>query len=393
MSEFESTSVIEANAPPAHLAGVILKNAYREYVAARDCLYEEQEQPTQEAMFRAQATRESVAKAASFLRARTLEHPSAFTYYVQQAMPAGATPIKEARIPLPNFDKTIPTPAEAIVATWDNLIMARKFAEAGKATLTGMLVSGSTSWGEYFAPRGDHRLAPYRHGIQGGERSDVDLVAVTTDVDAIGATISAYVDEGLVDLSEQLRFEVFSQLYNEGKADVFSLRARHGGGEQSLHFLTEEIMETLSKATAVRSSEQGINVVHDFRPNKPNNPGKNGLGYSVDDLKGLHKGYHMPTPKTVTHNEELAGYISDAPAGTIINTQGEQTYLMGLVDFFIAIKPCVVHDTNEKLATWIRSLQRTIAEVQQGETPTQIPRQKRMAKYMLTQVREELTTP
>lgn len=410
MSEHSPEQPIKETALLEHqmavsLAGHGLQRAYRGYVEQRDDLHQiERIAPAPpQALDNVQNRKEEVARAARFLQEQTPDSDTLMRYLRQATLLGPATldldptiaacdPMKrEHMTPVSLHDASIPSPVEAIVATIENREVAQIFAEASQDLLTGILLSGSSAWGEYYAPRGDRHLRPDRCE---GERSDVDLIAIAKDVDAIGATIDAYIRKGLIDPSEQRRFETFAGLYAKDVADIFSVRAHYDNGEQSIHFLTEDTMEDISAVKTIRANDQGahrVNLVHDFRPNLPANPGKNGLGYTLDDLKGMHNGHYMPTPKAILDGSEAVGYLSDSPVGSVIFKNGESTYLLGLMDFFIAIKPNIILDTHGRIENWVTTLQRNIAGIQQGVTPVQIPRQKRMPKDILHEIQEELT--
>lgn len=403
-AQLAEEGALSAQQMPASLAGRVLTTTYEQYVDERERLhYAEESGPApQQILFNVHDTRERVAQAAQVLQ-ESAASSGELLHYLGQATLLGASSVdlgstpptykilaQEYMTPVSLHDPMIPSPVEAIVTTIENKEVAQTFAEAGRGSLTGMLLSGSTTWGEYFAPRGDRRWRPDRNE---GERSDVDMIAVAKDIDAIGETIDAYIRKGLVDAAERQRFEAFEQLCAQSEVDIFSLRAYHKGGEQSVHFLTEAVMADVSNIETVRSSDQGsyrVNLLHDFRPNQPNNPGKNGKGYTIDDLKGMHQSHYMPTPKIVAEGGKTFGYISDAPVGSVILKSGESTYLLGLMDFFVAIKPDIILDTDGRIEGWVKTLQRNIAEIQQDVIPKQIPRQKRMPKHILRAVQGEL---
>lgn len=405
MSEFGSEQLYPYSPPPVvppALAGVIFRRAYSEYADSRDALHEiEQSRPAPQIALNAiRSAREDVAEAASFLQ-RNTQNTDELLHFVRQATLLDTTATetlvasdafeREYATPVSRYDTSLPSPIEAIVATTENTEIAQKFADTAKDSLTGLLLSGSTAWGAYFAPRGDKHLRPDR---KEGDRSDTDMIAVAKDIEAIGTTIEKYVAEGLVDPEERERFAVFEHLHATQEAEVYSLRATYQDGEQSIHFMTEDTIASVSEAFAHRTREhdgKDIHILLDFRPNLPMNPIRNGKGYSIHDLKGLYNGYYMPSPIEIAQGEKAMGYVTDSPVGSIISENGELTYSMGLMDFFMAITPKIVLDSDGKMKHWVEMLQRTIARVQDGVTPTQIPRAKRMPRNTIHRIQEELT--
>lgn len=285
--------------------------------------------------------------------------------------------------------ETIPSPIESIMVTAENHAIAAKFAMAGESTLTGLVMSGANAWGAYFAPRGKH---PALGESEPGGRSDIDLLAVAPDIDAIGSTIENYITAGLVDETERIRFEKFKELHRQGEVDIYSIRANYKGVEESIHFLTHDIMDAVTSVQSIRTRKEDgykTNYLRDFRPNLPNNPNKNGGGYTIDDLKGLRVAIFRPRPTAVENGQ---GCISESPLGTIYTIQGEQTYSLGLMDYFLAVLPKILVDTpDQRVASWIKELQTTIAHIQGEKEVVNVPRQLRMPKGALRDIQSTLS--
>lgn len=294
--------------------------------------------------------------------------------------------LQETR-PLP-----IPSPVESIMVTAENTAAAQDFADAGKGTLTGLIMSGSPGWGAYYAPHDIHRPSASSETQQPRKRSDSDLLAIAKDTAAIGETLDTYIAKGMVSEKERQRFAKFIELERQGKADIFSIRTHHKGLEQSIHFITHEIMDALVAMQGIRTrGEDGhtINHLKDFRPNSPRNPTRNGGGYTIDDLKGLRTAIFRPN---TTCLEDELGYISDSPVGSVITVNGERTYSMGLLDFYVAAKHRVLLDNPEGyIQSQTAVLRAAIAQIQGKEKPINIPRSAAMPKATLREMQDWLS--
>lgn len=391
------------SAEAIHPAGTLdsvtaLTDAYAKYASARDYYSEENLDPTKDAqkdealqaVSVIRTHREDVARVATDIYSSFGN--IALGSHMEVSVPSSSTLGRELGIPTLPFDTTTPTPYESIFTTYSNLQRAQDFTKAGKDTLTGMLVSGSTAWGAFFATKADGSVVPYKQVGGTPERSDVDMIALAQDIEGIEATISAYVQQGLVESSELRRFVAYKSLHSTGQAKIYSVRTMHKSTEISIHFVTDETMCGISMAYTEHVSDSGISLLPDFRPNLPSNVRSNGPGYSIGDLKGLRSTHHKPKIHTVTSGSKLQGYISESPAGTVIEAGKELTYSMGLLDFFLAVKPIVLHDTDGALATHIEQLRSTIAVIQDGVEPVVLPRQNKMTRHVLGEVKRSLAT-
>lgn len=286
----------------------------------------------------------------------------------------------------------IPSPIESIMVTAENTAAAQDFADAGRGTLTGLIMSGSPGWGAYYAPHNTHRPSASSETQQLRKRSDSDLLAIARDITTIGETLDTYIAKGMVSENERLRFAKFIELERQGKADIFSIRTHHKGLEQSIHFITHEIMDALVAIQGIRTREEDghtINHLKDFRPNSPRNPTRNGGGYTIDDLKGLRMAIFRPN---TTCLEDELGYISDSPVGSVITVNGERTYSMGLLDFYVAAKHRVLLDDSEGyVQSQTTALRTAIAQIQGERKPSNIPRSIAMPRGALREMQDWLS--
>lgn len=285
--------------------------------------------------------------------------------------------------------EALPTPIESIIVTAENYAIATEFAKAGQTTLTGLVMSGANAWGAFYAPRGKH---PTLGESKPGDRSDIDLLAVAADIDTIGATLENYIAAGLIEETERIRFKKFKEMHRQGEVDIYSIRANYKGAEESIHFLTHDVMDAITSVQSIRVRKEDshkTNYLRDFRPNLPNNPSKNGGGYTIDDLKGLRIAVFKPQPTLL---EDGLGCISESPLGTIHTIRKEQTYSLGLMDYFLAVLPKILVDTTDQhVASWVKRLQTIIAHVQEEKEVVNVPRQLRMPKGALRDIQSTLS--
>lgn len=387
--------------PPAELRATTFGKIYEDYATDRAILHEKERQRydpnaadlhivSQAKVVRMH--RETLAEAAMYLY-EACSDAQAFTGHIASAIRGYEDPrdddtvIFDGFVMPPSLYETTPSPIESCVVTAENKYIAQEFAHAGEHVLTGLVISGANAWGAFYATRGVH---PKLEEPNPRNRSDLDLLAIIPEVDDIGKTLAQYVSAGLIKETELERFDEFRRLQRLGLADVFSLRSHYKGLEQSVHFLTHEVAHAITTIHSLHQREhsgQNINYIRDYRPNIPNNPGKNGGGYTIDDLKGLYIGKPFDPRPEVSH----LGYISESPVGSVLTIEGQKTYSLGVLDFFLAIKPDIVYDPEKKAEAWVRTLQETIAHIQGPEKPKNIPRMIRMPKGTLRYIEHSLS--
>lgn len=396
----EITANPHRNLTPPSLHEPNFGEEYAIYAAERDVLHalETAEHGTANQRTRVVDSKEILAGAAAHIHAKHRDM-DAFKQYITQELRRAKGEyaeghytetilFREYTTPL-SLRETTPSPIESIMVTAENHTVAKEFAAVGQPTLTGLIMSGANAWGAYYAPRGKH---PALGESKPGDRSDIDLLAIAPDISSVGSTLENYIAAGLVEKTERVRFEKFKKLHQQGKADVYSIRANYKGTEESIHFLTHDLVDAITSVQSIRARKEDgykTNYLRDFRPNMPNNPHINGGGYTVDDLKGLRVAVFKPQPTPV---EGGLGCISESPLGTIHTIQGEQTYSLGLMDYFLAVLPKILVDTpDQRVASWVKRLQTTIAHVQKENDIVNVPRQLRMPKGALRDIQSTLS--
>ena len=243
----------------------------------------------------------------------------------------------------------------------------------------GVLLTGSNAWGAF------HAVTP---------SSDIDLLIAVSNIDQIDAIIDKLVTDGLTDPYDQKRFALFKTLHEEGKADQFSLIAQYSDVNVSIDFLTLETIETIcglhQMRTRIYEDTEGtvtIRVVREFRANPPKSD-----GYALDDLKGERMiRFHPEFEKIENEQGKILGYLSDTLVDGQTTIPNAQTYLVGVMSFFLSIAPIVLLDENYQLQKLIHTLQSHIAEILQGEIPTHITRQERMSEDTVQRIKKLLT--
>lgn len=300
-------------------------------------------------------------------------------------------------LPLSQLRDDIPSPIESIQATAKNLAIVDTFKASAEEVADGMLLTGANAWGGFYAVQGGIPEALRHEGISQlpyGEISDIDLLATADTVDELGQCVEKLIGDGLVEPTEKDRFTVFTQLHAQGEADIFSLRSHYGHVEQSIHFLTNEIVTQICLMTPPRVHTAGADlqygIIRDFRPNMPGNVKKYG-SYPMGDLKGLQEVSFSPNIRKITSERgRTLGYLSENTVGGPATVVKEVTYYMGVLAFFMAVDPVILLDKTGKLENGSRVLQQRIATILQGAKPRFIPRQERMPEHALDRIQRML---
>lgn len=301
-----------------------------------------------------------------------------------------------ARVSL--LDVKTPSPVEAIVTSKQNLGIASQFAGLAAQHATGMLMSGANAWGAFYEVKGDKPDHPFAENAvwRPDEASDIDLLMTVANTTDLKSVVNDLCDAEVVSPFERRRVAKYNQLYQRGEVDIFSLRAYFQGIEQSIHFLTDDYVDSIVElhpegATAVTDNGHAIHIARDFRPNFPNSIRKTG-GYTLTDLKGLRADNFIPELSEVSdcHGESL-GYISQNTVGSVYEQNGERTYAMGVISFFLGIHPVILADRQTGLEQKISRFQSNIAEVMDGQAPAYVTRQERMPGYTLRRVQKDLS--
>jgi hypothetical protein len=284
-------------------------------------------------------------------------------------------------VPMFGADPETPNPYESVLATANNLRIAKAYSDVASSHSVGTLVSGATAWGAFYDVRGNRP----EKGIM-NKPSDVDMLIEVENTDEIGAIIEDFVTFGMIDCNESTRFAIYRQLAKEGQADMFSLRAlTENGTEISIHFLTSLQLRWVSTMQPFESQPTSnphipVPILRDFRPNQAQNPKKQG-GYILHDLAGTRQEVvrFQPEERAVQHSGKHQGYIGQSPLGVPYETaEGTQTYLQGLIPFFLSTHPYILHDTDGRLDAHVHAMQQSTAHALGGEAPKAIFREERM---------------
>lgn len=299
-------------------------------------------------------------------------------------------PVQAAML-IPEYgkDELCPNLNESILSTLDCLEIAQHYTDAASEHAEGVLLSGSSAWGSFHATKGER--------IDRGESndpSDIDLLIEISDLEAGWQTIQKYVDIGLVAPSELQRFALFSKMYLNNQVDIFSLRSHESGKEVSIHFVDSATLSAITNMDpavgATAQDNQKTPVLRDYRPNMPS-VCKSGKGYVLHDF--MNKSHHKFVPETVTEfNQDMqSDVIAQSPLGIELNNNGQASYAIGVLPFFLAIHPVVIGERNNKMSEHIRTMQQNIGKKLGGHAPTSIIREERMTRYTRARVVDALT--
>jgi hypothetical protein len=300
-------------------------------------------------------------------------------------------------LPLSQLRDDIPSPIEAIYATANNLAIVDKFKTSVEEAADGMLLTGAHAWGGFYAVRGGVPEILRYEGVPQlpyGEISDIDLLVTADTVETLGQCVEKFISDGLVEPNERDRFMIFTQLHAQGEADIFSLRSHYDHVEQSIHFVTKEVITQICSMTPARihtaRADFQYGIIRDFRPNIPGNIKKHG-SYPLGDLKGLQKVSFSPRIREITSEDGIIlGYLSETTVGGPATVAREATYYIGVLAFFMAIDPVILFDKTGELKSSCSALQQGIAAILQGAKPRFIPRQERMSEHALDRIQRML---
>jgi hypothetical protein len=288
----------------------------------------------------------------------------------------------------------LPTPGEAMLTTIENFTVARKYATAMETHVEGIVMSGSNTWGSFFAVRSEYSK---------NKASDIDLVVEVADVDHMNTAVEALIASRLIaeptpytpfTQDERRRLQQFHSLYLEDAADIFSIRTHASGVEASIHFVLSSTMDTITAhSQAIRSvliDNQDVTYLRDFRPNLPYNAREN--GYQIHDFRGFSDIKFKPTPtEVVDPMYRHLGYVSESPLGATIKTARGNSYGLGLIPFFLSISPVVLEEKEGTMQKRIATMQRSIGETMHGARPEALIREDRMPKFAGEAIKKTLT--
>lgn len=160
-----------------------------------------------------------------------------------------------------------PTPIEAAWNTMENLKIANEIKTTCQDTSSGIVVSGVNAWGHFFEVRGPVPEQLFNQTIELECRenpSDIDMLITCKTVEDIKTTVNSLIDQGILSTDELDRIDFFLKAYSAEEVDIFSVRSYYKGVEQSIHFITDEVLNRISKRQCKKEGDS-INFVRDFR--------------------------------------------------------------------------------------------------------------------------------
>lgn len=301
----------------------------------------------------------------------------------------------------------LPVPGESMLTTIENFKVASKYAEVMGDHAEGVLISGSTAWGSFYAVRGEKS----RKG-----RSDIDLLVETKDLDAMRQALLALMGAGLVNtetdpdaetFDEAERFEAFHFSHMRDEVDMFSVRSKTTGIEVSVHFITSTTMNAVvSHDETMRSKTiegHDITYLRDFRPNVPRNTkeDKNQRnatllekaveGYDIYDLRRFTDIKFATETTKALHDLHHVGYVSESPLGTTIRTKQGQSYGMGLMPFYLSMSPVILSEKDGAMQKRAQAMQTSIGRVMEGNAPKSLIREDRIPPFVCEAIKNALT--
>lgn len=284
--------------------------------------------------------------------------------------------------------KWFPSPADSIITTAQNLEVASHFVDRVSRHKVGMLLSGAHAWGPFFAVhRGASSQSSESFSIK---PSDIDfLVTYQTDRD-LRDLIEDFADNELIPPLELERYQAFKKLKSTGEADLFSVRSYFGGVEESVHFMSSDLVERVCTLQPLRiDSETGIEYANDLRPNIPGNVTNHG-GYPTGDLKGKTQPIFVPKLEQVLLDEYTPNYISQTTVGGLTSIDHEASYFIGVLSFYLLIAPTILVDNQVGLYEMLTTYRKNIARLMNGKSPAYIPRQEKMPTATLERIKDSL---
>lgn len=297
-------------------------------------------------------------------------------------------------LPLSLRDNKLSSPAASILATISNLRTAEEVTRTGMKNADSVLLSGSTAWGIFYAVRAKLTV-DFAGDIQLEERSDVDLLVVVGTTDALLEVVTDLWHGGYTSENEVQRCKLFLTLCKARRLNMFSLRTYHNGIEISIHYLLWDVIERVCALQRINTTTESnaFDFLIDFRPNTSASLIKHG-GNPLKDLKGLKHTMYIPTFQEICYqrSSNIAGYISQSPIGGKLYVEGQETYFIGIIPFYLLVLPKILLDKRGKLARKIDELRGNIQEIMQDDTPSYINiADPRMTKDALERVKRSLT--
>ncbi len=293
-------------------------------------------------------------------------------------------------------DEHIPSPMEAIWTTCENLKIIGLIAEECKPYSSGILVSGSYAHGPFYSVKGgtprslvDMGMEPKKYS----EFSDIDFLMTFATLDQMRDMVLHLIDIGILESKEKVRMEYFEQLNQSGKAEVFSIRSHYNNVEQSYHLMLDLSLNKIISFDEPKDEESGLGYLADFRENMPKTVDSAG-NYSFRDMLDRVTVDFDPKPVSAGIDSGI-GYLSKIPVGGVVRFdnrgQARQSYVIGILGFFLQVCPAVLHDRDGHLNKGILQMREGIKSVLGDENPSYINRQNKMLPHILEKVKKSFT--
>lgn len=272
-----------------------------------------------------------------------------------------------------------PSPYESILTTIETRKMANEIGDTIKDVVVSVAQTGSGSWGAFFGMRG--QAAPDPLEIDTWEArdlkmiSDVDIIVVVKSPQDIVSAVAKLVARDFLSKNDYLRSQHFAELYESGRADIFSVRGDYADTEQSYHFIPETVLEQI---TDKRPESNDVPVINDYRPDLPGSFRKYG-GYPILGVEGKQIALLKKDPIPVDPENLTLGYISESPSGgPVIMEDGSKQFALGILSTQLLYQPDIMKDENGFLRSQVDKLLANVAEYLPREEDFKVPRWDRM---------------
>jgi len=286
----------------------------------------------------------------------------------------------------------IPSPMEAIWTTCENLKIIGHILNECKPYTSGILVSGSYAHGPFYSVKGgtpkllvDMGMKPKKYS----EFSDIDFLMTFSTLKQMRDMVLRLVGIGILDPKEKERMEYFEQLNQSRKVEVFSVRSYYGNVEESYHLILDSSLDKITSFDGRKDEESGLGYLADFRENMPKTADSGGKYPFRDVLDQITIDFD-PKPVSVKAGSDI-GYLSRIPVGGVVEFddqgQAHQSYIIGVLAFFLQVCPAVLHDRDGRLNKGIDQMRERIKGVLGGENPSYINRQNKMLPHILEKVK------
>lgn len=284
-----------------------------------------------------------------------------------------------------------PSPYESILTTIETRKVANEICDTIRDTAVSVAQTGSGSWGAFFGMRG--QAVPDPLEIEEWEYrdlkmiSDVDIIVVVETPEDIVSAVAKLVQQDFLHFNEIRRAHHFKDLYESGRADIFSVRGDYADTEQSYHFIPRTVMEQI---TDKRPESNDVPVINDYRPDLPGSFKKYG-GYPILGVEGKQIALLKKNPVPVDADRLDLGYISESPSGgPVIMEDGSTQFALGILSTQLLYQPDIMKDEDGFLRAQVDKLLANVAEYLPHEENFKVPRWDRMPNSFRKKLKSSL---